>query len=102
MRLLKYSCSPTELGFINVQDALNVPDKLNTLNTCLFLSRYCQLINYSTITLLYYHYTIPVVIELLIFTDELNYSTIKFDAMHFIYYINRSIATKVDSTYLDY
>ena len=26
----------------------------------------------------------------------------KFGAMHFIYYINRSIATKVDSTYLGY
>ena len=26
----------------------------------------------------------------------------KFVAMHFIYYINRSIATKVDSTYLGY
>ena len=26
----------------------------------------------------------------------------KFDAMHFIYYINRSIATKVDSTNLGY
>ena len=25
-----------------------------------------------------------------------------FGAMHFIYYINRSIATKVDSIYLDY
>ena len=25
-----------------------------------------------------------------------------FGAMHFIYYINRSIATKVDSTYLGY
>ena len=25
-----------------------------------------------------------------------------FSAMHFIYYINRSIATKVDSTYLGY
>ena len=25
-----------------------------------------------------------------------------FGAMHLIYYINRSIATKVDSTYLDY
>ena len=25
-----------------------------------------------------------------------------FGAMHFIYYIYRSIATKVDSTYLDY
>ena len=28
--------------------------------------------------------------------------TLKFGAMHFIYYINRSIATKVDSTYLGY
>ena len=27
---------------------------------------------------------------------------LKFGAMHFIYYINRSIATKVDSTYLGY
>ena len=27
---------------------------------------------------------------------------VKFGAMHFIYYINRSIATKVDSTYLGY
>ena len=26
----------------------------------------------------------------------------KFGAMHFIYYIHRSIATKVDSTYLGY
>ena len=26
----------------------------------------------------------------------------KFGAMHFIYYINRSIATKVDLTYLGY
>ena len=29
-------------------------------------------------------------------------SVIKFGAMHFIYYINRSITTKVDSTYLGY
>ena len=26
----------------------------------------------------------------------------KFGAMHFIYYINRSITTKVDSTYMGY
>ena len=30
------------------------------------------------------------------------YFFLKFGAMHFIYYINRSIATKVDSTYLGY
>ena len=36
--------------------------------------------------------------------DEESSSTffLKFGAMHFIYYINRSIATKVDSTYLGY
>ena len=28
------------------------------------------------------------------------YASIMFGAMHFIYYINKSIATKVDSTYL--
>ena len=30
----------------------------------------------------------------------IHYTTVMFGAMHFIYYINRSIATKVDSTYL--
>ena len=35
---------------------------------------------------------------------QLNFkpTLLKFGAMHFIYYINRSIATKVDSTYLGY
>ena len=35
-------------------------------------------------------------------TSRKQLMTLKFGAMHFIYYINRSIVTKVDSTYLDY
>ena len=35
-------------------------------------------------------------------STKFQYHFLKFGAMHFTYYINRLIATKVDSTYLGY